>query len=121
MFYSWIEVFIDQESGVHYYIWSIGSKPGYDDIMGYVNVSDVNCAVSDPNSPLNLHEGHAYFINVRVKHFRMKFRRVYIMCYIFGTEYHSRLNLSFLGYFLFVCLHGRTQIVTSRFCTKSEL
>ena len=46
-------------------MWSVGSEPGYTDIMPYVKVSD-ECGVTDENDPLDLHDGHYYYINVRV-------------------------------------------------------
>lgn len=46
-------------------MWSVGSEPGYTDIMPYVKISD-ECGVTDENNPLDLHDGHYYYINVRV-------------------------------------------------------
>ena len=38
--------------------------PGYNDLMKFTKVNNV-CATNNPSS-LNLMEGHAYYINVRV-------------------------------------------------------
>ncbi|KAK3083351.1 hypothetical protein FSP39_020593 [Pinctada imbricata] len=61
---SWTGVFTDPESGVAYYEWAIGSRPGYNDKMASTVVY-TSCATSSVNSPLDLEEGHAYYINVR--------------------------------------------------------
>ena len=63
---SWKGVFKDIESGIDYYLWSIGSEPGYTDIMPYMKVVADECGVTDENNPLDLHDGHYYYINVRV-------------------------------------------------------
>ena len=47
-------------------MWSVGSEPGYTDVMSYVKVVVNECGVSDENNPLDLHDGHYYYINVRV-------------------------------------------------------
>ncbi|XP_061189002.1 uncharacterized protein LOC133197151 [Saccostrea echinata] len=59
----WSNIFDDKESGIDYYQWSVGSMPGYNDLMGFTKVNDV-CATNDP-STLSMMEGHAYYINVR--------------------------------------------------------
>lgn len=45
-------------------MWSVGSMPGYNDMMEFKKVNDV-CATNGP-STLTMEEGHAYYINVRV-------------------------------------------------------
>ena len=60
-------MFKDLESGIDYYLWSIGSEPGYTDIMPYMKVVADECGVTDGNNPLDLHDGHYYYINVRVR------------------------------------------------------
>lgn len=62
---SWKNVFHDTESGINKFMWSIGSKLGYDDIMSPLE-SEMECAVSRSDNPLKLRDGHAYFINVKV-------------------------------------------------------
>lgn len=59
-------MFEDHESGIKRYIWAVGSMPGYDNIMKYVDTSINQCGTSDSHTTLDLHEGHAYYINVRV-------------------------------------------------------
>jgi hypothetical protein len=66
IFFSWENVFTDLESGIDYYMWSIGSQPGYTDIMSYLRVVAQECGSTDKNNPLHLLNGHYYFINVRV-------------------------------------------------------
>ncbi|CAC5386461.1 unnamed protein product [Mytilus coruscus] len=61
----WKGVFIDVESGIDYYLWSVGSEPGYTDMMSYLKVVDEECGMTDENSPLDLQDGHFYYINVR--------------------------------------------------------
>ncbi|XP_076085327.1 uncharacterized protein LOC143056126 [Mytilus galloprovincialis] len=60
----WKGVFIDLESGIDYYLWSVGSEPGYTDMMSYIKVVDRECAITDKNNPLTLQDGHYYYINV---------------------------------------------------------
>ncbi|XP_038051300.1 uncharacterized protein LOC119724354 isoform X2 [Patiria miniata] len=61
---SWENVFSDQESGVAYYEWALGSHPGHADIMPFTRES-TEIGVSDPSQPLLLQEGHSYFISVK--------------------------------------------------------
>ncbi|KAK3101903.1 hypothetical protein FSP39_007221, partial [Pinctada imbricata] len=60
----WKNVFTDVESGIDYYEWGIGSEPGYDDIMAFAKVTE-ECGENDKTSPLDLKDGHAYFISVK--------------------------------------------------------
>lgn len=62
---SWTGLFEDQESGIYTYYWSVGSAQRFSDVMPY-RQSDMECATSPDNDPLNLKEGHTYFINVKV-------------------------------------------------------
>lgn len=59
----WSNIFDDKESGLDYFLWSVGSMPGYNDMMEFKKVNDV-CATNGP-STLTMEEGHAYYINVR--------------------------------------------------------
>ncbi|CAG2233138.1 unnamed protein product [Mytilus edulis] len=61
----WKGVFLDLESGIDYYLWSVGSEPGYTDMMSYLKVFDQECGIVDENNPLDLKDGHFYYINVR--------------------------------------------------------
>ncbi|XP_071123054.1 uncharacterized protein [Mytilus edulis] len=61
----WKGVFLDLESGIDYYMWSVGSEPGYIDMMSYLKVVDEECGRTDKNKPLDLKDGHFYYINVR--------------------------------------------------------
>ncbi|XP_071123173.1 uncharacterized protein [Mytilus edulis] len=61
----WKNVFTDLESGIDYFLWSIGSEPGYVDMMPYVTVFEEECDTTDKNNPLDLLDGHYYYINVR--------------------------------------------------------
>ncbi|XP_063415906.1 uncharacterized protein LOC134697555 [Mytilus trossulus] len=60
----WKGVFKDVQSGVDYYLWSVGSQPGYTDMMTYIKTTD-ECGITDKNNPLSLLDGHSYYINVR--------------------------------------------------------
>ncbi|KAI8519528.1 hypothetical protein Bbelb_027850, partial [Branchiostoma belcheri] len=62
---NWDGLFFDLESGVKEYAWCIGSQPGHDDIMPYVNVGPEEQASSDPSNSLGLLEGHTYFVTVK--------------------------------------------------------
>jgi hypothetical protein len=58
-------VFLDPQSAVGKYKWSIGSQPGYDDIME-PTITDEECDVSDEDLPLHMLDGHSYYVSVRV-------------------------------------------------------
>ncbi|KAJ8299760.1 hypothetical protein KUTeg_023820 [Tegillarca granosa] len=60
----WSGVFSDIESGIKEYQWSVGSQPGYRDIMNFLTIKE-ECGVSGRSQLLNLRDGHAYFINVK--------------------------------------------------------
>ena len=62
-------MFFDLESGIVRFVWSVGSQPGYDDVMAFTDVGDVECAISDVHAPLDLNEGHAYYITIRVNQY----------------------------------------------------
>ncbi|XP_078658227.1 uncharacterized protein LOC144903711 [Branchiostoma floridae x Branchiostoma belcheri] len=62
---NWDGLFSDLESGVKEYAWCVGSQPGHDDIMPYVDVGPEEQASSDPSSSLGLLEGHTYFVTVK--------------------------------------------------------
>ena len=62
---SWENVFADKESGIAYYEWAVGSAPGHADIMPFSR-SDSVTGISDSARPLDLQEGHSYYISVRV-------------------------------------------------------
>jgi hypothetical protein len=47
-------------------MWSVGSQPGYDDIMTFTR-EESECGENSRLRALNLREGHAYYISVKVK------------------------------------------------------
>eukprot|EP00058_Branchiostoma_floridae_P000533 XP_002586021.1 hypothetical protein BRAFLDRAFT_110187 [Branchiostoma floridae] len=60
----WDGVFLDPESGISHYEWSLGSGPGHADIMPFTRTESEE-AVSDPALDLQLQEGHAYYVSVK--------------------------------------------------------
>lgn len=58
-------MFQDVESGIESYAWSIGSNPRFTDVMDYT-LTDGKCAETLNAVSLDLQEGHAYFVNVKV-------------------------------------------------------
>ncbi|XP_035696852.1 uncharacterized protein LOC118430249 [Branchiostoma floridae] len=60
----WDGVFLDPESGISHYEWSVGSGPGHADIMPFTRTESEE-AVSDPALDLQLQEGHAYYVSVK--------------------------------------------------------
>ncbi|XP_076113983.1 uncharacterized protein LOC143082268 [Mytilus galloprovincialis] len=60
----WRDVFLDKESGIDHYLWSIGSHPGYDDVIPFTKTM-LDCGVSAEDTTIDIHEGHAYFITVK--------------------------------------------------------
>lgn len=63
--FSWKKVFVDPESTVDYFMWAIGSQPGSDDIMAFTR-EESECGENSKQNPLDLKEGHAYYISVKV-------------------------------------------------------
>jgi hypothetical protein len=66
--FSWKKVFVDPESTVDYFMWAIGSQPGYDDIMAFTK-EETECGQNGQQNPLDLKEGHAYYISVKVSEY----------------------------------------------------
>eukprot|EP00058_Branchiostoma_floridae_P023180 XP_002608670.1 hypothetical protein BRAFLDRAFT_73893 [Branchiostoma floridae] len=62
---NWEGLFFDLQSGVKQYAWCIGSQPGHDDVIPYLDVGPEEQASSDPGSSLGLHEGHTYFVTIK--------------------------------------------------------
>ncbi|XP_078585869.1 uncharacterized protein LOC144867679 [Branchiostoma floridae x Branchiostoma japonicum] len=62
---NWEGLFFDLQSGVKEYAWCIGSQPGHDDVIPYLDVGPEEQASSDPGSSLGLHEGHTYFVTIK--------------------------------------------------------
>ncbi|XP_061176007.1 uncharacterized protein LOC133184958 [Saccostrea echinata] len=60
----WKNVFSDPESEIDFYMWSIGSQPGYSDVMDYIR-EDSECGINDKNHRLDIKEGHAYYMNIK--------------------------------------------------------
>ncbi|XP_061181031.1 uncharacterized protein LOC133189645 [Saccostrea echinata] len=60
----WKKVFVDPESTIDHYMWAIGSEPGYDDVMDFTR-EESECGENSPLNPLDLKEGHAYYITVK--------------------------------------------------------
>ncbi|XP_078696304.1 uncharacterized protein LOC144924691 isoform X1 [Branchiostoma floridae x Branchiostoma belcheri] len=60
----WDGVFLDPESGISHYEWSVGSGPGHADIMAFTRTESEE-AVSDPALDLQLQEGHVYYVSVK--------------------------------------------------------
>ncbi|XP_022102003.1 uncharacterized protein LOC110985345 [Acanthaster planci] len=61
---SWENIFADEESGIAYYEWAVGSHPGHADVMPFTRQTSVS-GVSDSSRPLLLQEGHSYFVSVK--------------------------------------------------------
>ncbi|CAH1250566.1 Hypp8875 [Branchiostoma lanceolatum] len=61
---SWEGVFYDTESGVSFFEWAVGSRAGHADIYPFTRVEETE-AETDQNSPLQLHEGHEYYVSVK--------------------------------------------------------
>ncbi|XP_052707847.1 uncharacterized protein LOC128183063 isoform X2 [Crassostrea angulata] len=60
----WKDVFRDPESGIDFFMWSIGSQPGHSDIMEFTKESS-ECGINNKNQRLDIKEGHAYYITVK--------------------------------------------------------
>ncbi|XP_070570802.1 uncharacterized protein [Ptychodera flava] len=61
---SWEGLFIDLESGIARYEWSVGSQPGFADIMAFTPTTSEE-ATSDESVDLGLEEGHFYYVSVK--------------------------------------------------------
>ncbi|KAL3873929.1 hypothetical protein ACJMK2_037006, partial [Sinanodonta woodiana] len=60
----WTGLFYDRESGISKYEWSIGSRPGYDNIMQPTTVY-TECGIMSENSNVTMKEGNAYYVSVK--------------------------------------------------------
>lgn len=65
MVFSWRDVFVDNESGVAYYMWGVGSEKGQDDVFQFIR-TEQDCAVSTKHNAFDILEGHSYFLTVKV-------------------------------------------------------
>ena len=83
---SWRDVFIDKESGVDHYLWGVGSHKGYDDIVPFSKTL-LDCSVSAKHEDFVIHEGHAYFITVKVYN---------IMYFIISVEFVTMPGYTFV-------------------------
>jgi hypothetical protein len=63
--FSWKGVFVDKESGIDHYSWAIGTQVGYCDISEFNDTLE-ECGTTPTENPLNLTDGFAYFITVKV-------------------------------------------------------
>lgn len=63
---SWKDVFRDTESEIDFFMWSIGSQPGHWDIMEFTRENS-ECGINSKNRRLDIKEGYAYYITVKVK------------------------------------------------------
>ena len=59
-------VFVLTSKGIDYYKWCIGARPGYCDIMPYLQTRE-DFANTDSINNLHLEDGHQYYISVQVK------------------------------------------------------
>lgn len=62
---SWEGVFYDVQSGIHYYMWGIGSLPGQDDVTPFSKTLQ-HCDMSLEDRSYDMIEGYPYFITVKV-------------------------------------------------------
>ncbi|KAK3589056.1 hypothetical protein CHS0354_008706 [Potamilus streckersoni] len=60
----WTGLFYDRESGISKYEWSIGSRPGYENIMQPTTVY-TECGIMSENSNVTMKEGNAYYVSVK--------------------------------------------------------
>jgi len=61
---NWQGLYSDMESGIHHYEWSVGTKPGFADVMPFTATTSEE-AESDQSKDLGLIEGHFYFVSVK--------------------------------------------------------
>ena len=60
---SWTDMFNDAESGLDFYVLTIGSRPGHDDIMlGQRGSTDCGVFTTD----VSMINGHAYYVTIGV-------------------------------------------------------
>ena len=62
-FFSWKESFKDPESGIHGYKWCVGSQPGQQDIIQYIQTTEQCDEVSLHDK---LIDGLTYYLTVHV-------------------------------------------------------
>ena len=69
----WTGAFVDAESGIAFYDWSVGSLPGHADIMPFARTETAQ-EMSPSDQALSLREGHSYFVTIRVIITKCRFR-----------------------------------------------
>ncbi|XP_056015772.1 uncharacterized protein LOC125675332 [Ostrea edulis] len=108
----WKGVFSDPESGIDFYMWSVGSQPGHSDIMEYTR-EDFECGVNDKNERLDIKEGHAYYISVKA------FNKAHLMSMATSWAYTVDLSPPVQGHVLDV-LPTKSITVDIDFQTDTE-
>ncbi|XP_061193435.1 uncharacterized protein LOC133201664 [Saccostrea echinata] len=99
----WNDVFSDPESGMDYFMWSIGSEPGHFDVMYFTRV-DSDCGMNNKSQPLNITEGHAYFISVKA------FNKAHLMSVATSWAYTVDLSPPTKGHVLDISPTGNSKM-----------
>ena len=67
---SWIGVFQeDSACGISHYQWAVGSSPGHSDVMTFTSTQS-QMGSSEQVAPLDLRDGHSYYVSVKVRIYR---------------------------------------------------
>lgn len=64
-------MFVDHESGISHFYWSVGTNHEYEDIKNFT-YSKEECVETGNDYEMKLQDGHAYFIAVKVFPLRIK-------------------------------------------------
>ncbi|XP_070571537.1 uncharacterized protein [Ptychodera flava] len=62
---EWKQLFSDEESGVSYYEWCIGSKPGYADVFPCTSTNQEQITLQADDGEPNMVDGHIYYAMVK--------------------------------------------------------
>ena len=77
------------------YKWSIGSRPGYDDIYPYTD-SQLECSQVVEADMSELQEGHVYYVSVLVRSNALYFSLIMIILFLFCFEIFFKTIIAIL-------------------------
>ena len=100
-------MFVDEESDIHTYLVTVGSRPGHNDIM---RGQEVTADCEEFHTDVPMINGHTYYVNVRVSEEKLRIlikkgilmvTMIIMLIIVFSVD-RTRLQL----YFDIACLAG---------------
>ncbi|CAC5390405.1 unnamed protein product [Mytilus coruscus] len=100
----WKDVFLDNESGIDYYMWGVGSRKGHDDVIPFIK-TEQDCEVSTKHNDFDIQEGHSYFITVKA------INRAHLINSASSSSYKVDQSAPIDGYVYDGCRHNATDLM----------